>query len=738
MKTTVPLVLLLTISLAAAKPKTAVRWPIEHHQLTVTFDVENHSLEGTARLKLPRSSFGGIKTAGFVLNNDFSVSNASLGGIPVELNAREITDPSEISPLYGTFGKWDASAILLWTTPISKEAKKAKPLILQVDFRGTLYTSLDAQQFSHDRIGPEVRGTIGAEGIFLSSSLFWYPTLPDVLSPYEITVRLPEGWNCVTDGMPSAYKESDGWVEIVHTSKLVSQGISLSAGEYTVEAVDYDSIKVMTYFLPEQAALANDYLDASRGFIDMYSDLITPYPFPKFAIVDNFVPTGYGMPGWTLIGSIVLSNPHIRFKEISLGHEIAHNWFGNSLYVDYREGNWCEGLTVYLADYKYKEDIDSIAALEYRMNALRDFDAYVNPDNDYPVSKFIERSNPADRAIGYGKVMMIFHMLRKMLDRIDESIFMQVIGETCNQYRWQPIGWSTWEKEYGRRLGQKLGWFFDQWVNLKGAPEISIENVDLTNHRGIWEAKFEVLTKTFEDQPVGYLLMIRARSTAGEVEYQTLIEKTRQSVKLTGAGELRTLQLDPGFDVFRKIHPEETPLTLAKFFGDPDGVLVIPSKGRYAARYRQIANGLRAESQLVITDNELTSELEEHSLWLFGNPAENTVWERYKPDQTRLEYLPYRAARWREEESLPAGLIFKREESREGLLFATIIDLHPKVKGKTIVYSLCLPQTDPSLCSSKLSHYGKYSYLLFDGEENIQKGVWVVAGESPVAWRRAE
>lgn len=738
MRVTIPIFVLLLATSVVCKPKPVVRQPIEHHQLTLQFDVENHRLEGTARLTLPRK---GVKVAGFLLGQDFSISDAILGGVPVKLKSRVVEDPEMISPEYGVFGEWDTGNALLWTTETSKEARrkelnnafKAKPLILQVDFSGSLYVPPDNRQFSREKIAFEVDGTIGHEGIFLSPTAYWYPTLPDVLSTYEVTVKLPEGWNCVTDGMPGGAIERDGWVEVTYVSDVVTGALSFSAGPFVVEKLDHNGIAVMTYFLPEQAGLSEGYIEACTRYVDMYSDLIAPYPFSKFAVVDNFLPSGYGMPGWTLLGSEVLRLPFI--KGTSLGHEITHNWIGNSLLVDYREGNWCEGLTVYLADYKYKEDADSLAAMEYRMNQLRDFAAYVNSDNDYPVTEFVSRSGPADRAIGYGKVMMIFHMLRKMLDQYDEAIFMQVISETYYKYQWQPIGWKEWQKEFERRLGQKLGWFFDQWLLNPGAPELAVENMVIENVKGGWEAKFEVVTKTFGDKPYKYLLPIRILSDRGSVNQQAFIQSSRQSIKLAGGGEIRSLQLDPGFDVFRRIYTGEMPLTLAEFFGDPDGILVIPSKDAKVDEYKRIAENLKSDGQRIVTDTEFTAEMENNSLWLFGDPEINCLFTLFPMDSSRLEYLPLRAPRWREDQPLPAGLVFKREEFHGGELIATLIDRHPKDAEKSIVYTLALPTADLVDGTRKLQHYGKYSYLLFEGDQNIRKGEWVVSGESPVAWR---
>jgi hypothetical protein len=43
-------------------------------------------------------------------------------------------------------------------------------------------------------------------------------------------------------------------------------------------------------------------------------------------------------------------------------------------------------------------------------------------------------------------------------------------------------------------------------------------------------------------------------------------------------------------------------------------------------------------------------------------------------------------------------------------------------------YGLVFPQ-DPEAATAlgrKLPHYGRYGYLLFDGERNVDKGSWVV------------
>ncbi|HDY66683.1 MAG TPA: hypothetical protein ENH85_02705 [Candidatus Scalindua sp.] len=60
---------------------------------------------------------------------------------------------------------------------------------------------------------------------------------------------------------------------------------------------------------------------------------------------------------YTLLGRTVIKMPFIVYT--FLGHEIAHNWWGNSVFVDQEKGNWCEGLTTYRRGQKISDGIMS-------------------------------------------------------------------------------------------------------------------------------------------------------------------------------------------------------------------------------------------------------------------------------------------------------------------------------------------------------------------------------------------
>ena len=101
------------------------------------------------------------------------------------------------------------------------------------------------------------------------------------------------------------------------------------------------------------------------------------------------------MPSFTLLGSTVVKLPFI--VDTSLGHEILHNWWGNSVFVDESQEIGVKGLTAYMADYYYKELKDTASADDYRKNICRKYTNYVTGQNDFPLKRFIGRRDQATR-----------------------------------------------------------------------------------------------------------------------------------------------------------------------------------------------------------------------------------------------------------------------------------------------------------------------------------------------------
>jgi aminopeptidase N len=223
----------------------------------------------------------------------------------------------------------------------------------------------------------------------------------------------------------------------------------------------------MVFLRTPEAPLAQRYLDATAQYLELYNALLGPYPYPKFALVENSWESGYGMPSFTVLGSKVIRLPFIVSS--SYPHEILHNWWGNGVFVDAQQGNWCEGLTAYLADHLMQEQRGS--AVTYRRATLQRYTDYVSAHSEIALMAFRARHSAATAAIGYGKALMLFHMLRQQMG---DSAFIKALQGFYRDYLFQRASFDALRHAFASVTGEDMSEVFLQWVARSGAPELRI------------------------------------------------------------------------------------------------------------------------------------------------------------------------------------------------------------------------------------------------------------------------
>ena len=282
-----------------------------------------------------------------------------------------------------------------------------------IQYTGIFDDPFPIRPVNMDNPGFGVSATISGKGTFLLSGSHWYPQLNESRARYRLKVRAPAGIIAVTAGRSQGHVTARGKTDSFWRVDYPVEGLSLSASRYVVRTKKVGDVTAATYFLSSDRQLSDSYLAATGRYLVWYAELFGPYPFNKFAVVENFFPTGFGFPSYTLLGSRVLRLPFIIYT--SLGHEIAHCWWGNGVQVDYDRGNWSEALTTYVSDYLSKEKKSEWEARNYRLQILRNYATLVKPQSDFALNRFTGRRDPVTKTVGYDKGAMVFHMLRKRL-----------------------------------------------------------------------------------------------------------------------------------------------------------------------------------------------------------------------------------------------------------------------------------------------------------------------------------
>ncbi len=469
----------------------------------------------------------------------------------------------------------------------------------------------------------ETAGHIGAEGVYLSGETLWYPDLPGSLPTFSLRAKTPGEWTAVTHGrqLVRTVQEAAAVADWEVADK--TEALTLVANKFVVKRRDWPdpsgrSIDITAYLFPDEAQLADDYLDASIRYLDAYTKILGPYPFPKFAVVENFFASGLGMPSFTLLGSGIVKRRYVQ--PYALGHEIVHSWIGNSVFNEAGRGNWVEGLTTYLANYYYEELAGTAEqAREQRRMMLLGYAVYVRPEEDYPVAQFTQKTDQKDNAIGYQKSAMVFHMLRRELG---DEVFWRGLRTLATRYRSKYAGWKDLEQVFSEAAGRDLRWFFAQWVERAGAPRLQ-----LTALPGR-QAGARAVQLAQEGEAYRLRVPMSVTVETGDVQTRT-VESAGAASLLPLPAATTMARLDPDYEIFRRIPREALPPMLNLFVTDRNRTLVVATEGPEADRapYVELAKQIASRDASIVQASDQQAAPAAGSLLVLGGPGVNPAAE---------------------------------------------------------------------------------------------------------------
>jgi len=389
------------------------------------------------------------------------------------------------------------------------------------------------------------------------------------------------------------------------------------------------------------------------------------------------------MPTFTLLGQEVIRLPFI--VETSLGHEILHQWFGNLVYVDYDKGNWSEGLTTYLADHLY-EKLKGKGS-QYRKQMLINYRSYVHDKNEFPVRDFRGRVDFPSRAIGYGKAMMVFHMLKGV---VGEEIFYKSLRDFINENRFKKASWDDIKKTFEKNYGKDLSWFFNQWIDKKGLSELNVENAKIRQRGSKYEISFDITQKgTLRriDVPVTFYFL------GGNAKKEIFtIEGQRQSFNVLMDEIVEKIVMDEDYDVARKISNNEFPPVIARLLGDEKNIIAVFNEDM--EMFSSVTHIFKKRGATLMEPNKV----------------------RHDNKKTSSLIIPVISGSFN---PLIARLYGRVEIPKGG--FGIVVKKNPWNKDKVVGIVFARSKEEVDMAARRILHYGKYSIISFEKGRNILK-----------------
>lgn len=578
---------------------------------------------------------------------------------------------------------------------------------VDVSYRGTIHDAPTASPGLRFVRPDGTRGFIGEEGVYLTAETFWYPHVMGSMASFHVRATVPKGWRVVTHGREVSCETRESTTTSEWQVRAGTEALTLVANRFVKRATQWKGVEVATYLFPEDAHLSDQYLTATVHYLDWYTKRLGPYPFPKFAVVENFFPSGIGLPSFTLLGSRVIKRGYTQ--PYSLGHEIVHSWFGNSVHNHVETGNWVEGLTTYLANYYYDEQSKGDeTARAHRRRMIMEYNVYVKPTDDYPVIEFHQKENRRDNAIGYQKTAMIFHVLR---ERMGSRDFFAAIRTLVADYTGRYADWPHVQRTFERTSGTDLSWFFDQWIDRGGLPQLKIVHARVEPAA---RAGYRVVLRvTQQGLPYRLNVPVVVQLERDQEHRATLdVRKKTQTTSLWVPAKPRRLQLDPEYRTFRRIRRQAMSPMLNLWVTDQRRAVLMSSTTSNAERQglKPAIDRIRSQRGDTAWLDERTSSIGAQSVLAMGHPRTN-------PWSTRV-------LKW----CGPRVTLNDRSLTIEGTTYegdgvAVLVNCaHPDGAGHvgTVFFGFS-PRAIRGL-SGLLFYYGWDSYLVFENGTVVARG----------------
>ncbi|MFI2434499.1 M1 family metallopeptidase [Streptomyces sp. NPDC018693] len=302
-------------------------------------------------------------------------------------------------------------------------------------------------------------------------SMTWFPGNhhPSDKATYDVAVTVPEGLTAVSNGELRSERDSGGRTIFTwHTGEpMASYLATLAVGRYEVQRSETeDGLPVYVAVDPEAADASRDVLARLPEVVDWAAYNFGRYPFSSTgAIVDRTGDAAYALE--TQNRPVYPGPPAIEL----VVHEIAHQWFGNSVTPASWQDMWLnEGFATY-AEWLWEEDHDGASAQEIFDELYEDGtygetrfdDLWAFPPAEPPTAADIS-ATPV-----YQRGAMVLHKIRQT---VGDDTFYDIVRGWAAEHRHGNAGtedFTAYVKKTAPDEDFEPVW--EEWLYGKGRPD---------------------------------------------------------------------------------------------------------------------------------------------------------------------------------------------------------------------------------------------------------------------------
>jgi len=406
---------------------------VDIYSLDITVKPEERKIEGKADIVLRVLERNAVAT--FDLDKHFKVTKVTVG---------------DVSPRYRQFEYDSTLEVDLGNSPTAADGK----LTLHLEYYGLFDTADDLRNPILDRIS--------SESAYLLYEGKWYPTngLYKDKANMQLAVHAPAGWTVVSD-VPSVGNS--------FASSVPSFWGTLALGKYSATTVKSGENDITVYTLKAPSQSVMPLAVAAGKILEFYGSKFGPLPSKQFHIIEA------ADANWTSrwsMGSLLLPTSQFRsdVDVPAFARTIARQWFPLKMSVaDPVNDAWLsDGLSVF-ASLLYGEKNLSPAEFEEQVGKV------LVKALAYEGSMTMRQAGSTDKdsleyhSLVENKGAYVFRMLQWL---IGNAKFDTLMARYVEQFQDKPVSSQAFTKLASEVYGDDLSYFFDQWVNSSGVPQL--------------------------------------------------------------------------------------------------------------------------------------------------------------------------------------------------------------------------------------------------------------------------
>ncbi len=304
----------------------------------------------------------------------------------------------------------------------------------------------------------------------------WFPvneyTTDRFTADFKVTV--PMGYKVLGSGIGSAESAADGMTSMRWKFSNASFPGSLAVVRSDSGNTISSSGVGTTLHFRGSAMMAGPYGEEFARAMTFFTGLYGTSPQRDLTVVETEAgaPNGYAAPGLVFmspgaIGSVV------NLKVVA--NQVARQWWEVEVSPSTRNHMWIENGMARYSELLYLEHVNGSGALEQELH-----DTYVTAltvENPPLIqSSRLEDYSPEFWAATASKGAAVLNMLRSVMG---DDNFMKLLAAVPQKFAWSSISTDDFHKLAEDIHGSSLNYFFQQWIESSGAPEITAKYTTL-------------------------------------------------------------------------------------------------------------------------------------------------------------------------------------------------------------------------------------------------------------------